>query len=204
MLEEPQTGPKAAAPAVDDETDLALLTGIRSGNRAALKTLYVKYYPRLLRFIYRITGQLELAQEGINDTMLVVWRDSGAFQGRSTVATWIMGIAYRKALSLHRDARRRSERQLDVEDFDEWIERSGAAERPRDSTEIRDLLTRAIFQLSPDQRAVVELTYFYGCSYKEIAEIVSCPVNTVKTRMFHARRKLKTLLPRLGRDDVLP
>jgi RNA polymerase sigma-70 factor (ECF subfamily) len=169
MLEEPQTGPKAAAPAVDDETDLALLTGIRSGNRAALKTLYVKYYPRLLRFIYRITGQLELAQEGINDTMLVVWRDSGAFQGRSTVATWIMGIAYRKALSLHRDARRRSERQLDVEDFDEWIERSGAAERPRDSTEIRDLLTRAIFQLSPDQRAVVELTYFYGCSYKEIA-----------------------------------
>ena len=52
----------------------------------------------------------------------------------------------------------------------------------------------------PEHRAVVELTYFYGCSYEEIAAIAECPVNTVKTRMFHARAKLKKLLPLLGRD----
>jgi RNA polymerase sigma-70 factor (ECF subfamily) len=48
----------------------------------------------------------------------------------------------------------------------------------------------------------VELTYYYGCSYDEIAAIVDCPVNTVKTRMFHARARLRELLPRLGRDDL--
>ena len=67
-----------------------------------------------------------------------------------------------------------------------------------DDAELEDLLARALRKLPPEQRAVVELTYFYGFSYLEIAEIVSCPVNTVKTRMFHARRKLQPLLRRLG------
>lgn len=64
----------------------------------------------------------------------------------------------------------------------------------------RDLMYRAIQLLPPKQRAVVELTYYFGHSYDEIAEIVACPTNTVKTRMFHARAKLKTLLPKLGHD----
>jgi RNA polymerase sigma-70 factor (ECF subfamily) len=64
--------------------------------------------------------------------------------------------------------------------------------------ELQSALGRALAGLSPDHRAVVELTYFYGCSYQEIAEIVGCPVNTVKTRMFHARRRLRELLPGLG------
>ena len=190
------------ADSAEDDADAALLASIRSGDPTALKALYVKYYSSLLRFLYRITGQLELAQEGINDTMLVVWERSASFEGRSRVATWIMGIAYRKGLSLRRDAQRRARRRLEVEDFDEWIERSGTPQPLTDNAELSDLLEHAMRELPPEQRAVVELTYFHGCSYQEIAEIVSCPVNTVKTRMFHARRKLKALLPQLGRDDV--
>ena len=64
--------------------------------------------------------------------------------------------------------------------------------------ELATVLGRALCSLSPEQRAVVELTYYYGLAYTEIAEIVGCPVNTVKTRMFHARRRLKELLPELG------
>jgi RNA polymerase sigma-70 factor (ECF subfamily) len=60
---------------------------------------------------------------------------------------------------------------------------------------IRDALTRAMGELSTDQRAVVDLTYFHGLGYRDIAEIVGCPVDTVKTRMFHARRRLKQALP---------
>lgn len=202
MVEEPRTGPQGAGSA-DNEEDLALLARIRRGDRGALRTLYVKYYPSLLRFIYRITGQLELAQEGINDTMLVVWQRAASFEARSSVATWIMGVAYRKALTLLREARRRTERRHEVDDFDAWIERSGAAPQLTDDAELEDLLARAMSRLPAEQRAVVELTYFHGCSYKEIAEIASCPVNTVKTRMFHARRKLAALLPRLGRDELL-
>jgi RNA polymerase sigma-70 factor (ECF subfamily) len=64
--------------------------------------------------------------------------------------------------------------------------------------ELGKTLARAIETLSPEQRAVVELTYYHEHSYQEIAEITGCPVNTVKTRMFHARRRLAQLLAGLG------
>jgi len=84
----------------DDNADLALLERVANGDRDALRDLYGIYYHPLLRFIYRITGRLDLAQEGVNDVMLVVWRSSRSFGRRSMVSTWIMGIAYRKALKL--------------------------------------------------------------------------------------------------------
>lgn len=183
----------------DDESDRRLLERIARGDRDAFRDLYTAYYQALLRFIYRITGQLELAQEGVNDVMLVVWRNARAFGGRSLVSTWIMGIGYRKALKLLESSRRWSSRVTTV-DFDEWVERSDAAAEPSDDGDLRDLLDEGLRHLSPDHRAVVELTYFYGCSYEEIAVIVDCPVNTVKTRMFHARAKLRKLLPALAKE----
>lgn len=183
----------------DDGADLALLERIANGDRHALRALYNTYYHPLLRFIYRITGRLDLAQEGVNDVMLVVWRSSRSFGGRSSVSTWIMGIAYRKALKLLASARRWTDRFAGGAPFDEAIERyEGLAEQSDD--DLRDLLDEALRHLSAEHRAVVELTYFYGCSYEEIAAIAACPVNTVKTRMFHARAKLKKLLPSLGKD----
>ena len=190
----------ARAPFSDDTTDLGLLTRINGGDREAFRELYTLYYHPLLRFIYRITGQLELAQEGINDVMLVVWTNGNSFGGQSKVATWIMGIAYHRSLKLLEKARRWSDRLAPV-DFDEWIERSAGSEEHTQQTELRDLLDHGLRQLSPEHRAVVELTYFHGCSYEEIAAIAACPVNTVKTRMFHARAKLKKLLPGLGKTD---
>jgi RNA polymerase sigma-70 factor (ECF subfamily) len=183
----------------DDASDTLLLARIAHGDRDALRELYTVYYHPLLRFIYRVTGQLELAQEGINDVMLVVWRSSESFGRRSTVATWIMGIAYRKALKLLEGSRRWTDRFASV-DFDDAIERSDVAAEPTDDADLRDLLDQALRHLSPEHRAVVELTYFYGCSYDEIAVIANCPVNTVKTRMFHARAKLRKLVPKLGKD----
>ncbi len=183
----------------DDAADVRLLARIRHGDRDAFRELYTTYYHPLLRFMYRVTGQLELAQEGINDVMLVVWRNGESFGQRSTVSTWIMGIAYRKALKLLESSRRWSSRIANV-DFDDWVERSDLAAEPTADTDLRDLLDQGLRQLSPEQRAVVELTYFYGCSYEEIAVIAACPVNTVKTRMLHARAKLRKLLPILGKD----
>jgi RNA polymerase sigma-70 factor, ECF subfamily len=185
----------------DDREDLALLARIAEGDRGALRQLYTTYYQPLLRFMYRITGRLELAQEGVNDTMLVVWRNVKSFGGRSSVSTWIMGIAYRKSLKLLAAQRRWTDRFV-ATPLDELIERSAVPVEQSDDGELRDLLDAALRQLSPEHRAVVELTYFYGCAYEEIAGIVGCPVNTVKTRMFHARAKLKKLLPALGRDDA--
>jgi RNA polymerase sigma-70 factor, ECF subfamily len=183
----------------DDNADLALLQRIASGDRNALRDLYGTYYHPLLRFIYRITGRLDLAQEGVNDVMLVVWLSGRSFGGRSTVSTWIMGIAYRKALKLLAASRRWTDRMA-YAPFDEAIERSEPTAEQSDDDDLRDLLDEAMRHLSAEHRAVVELTYFYGCSYEEIAAIAACPVNTVKTRMFHARAKLRKLLPALGQE----
>jgi RNA polymerase sigma-70 factor (ECF subfamily) len=183
----------------DDGADLALLERIANGDRNALRDLYNTYYHPLLRFIYRITGRLDLAQEGVNDVMLVVWRNGRSFGGRSSVSTWIMGIGYRKALKLLASSRRWTDRFAGGP-FEELIERSAAPAEQSDDSDLRDLLDEALRHLSAEHRAVVELTYFYGCSYEEIAAIAACPVNTVKTRMFHARAKLKKLLPVLGKD----
>lgn len=190
---------QAACALRDDRDDQALLARIVDGDRDAFRELYTSYYHPVLRFIYRITGELELAKEGVNDAMLAVWQTGESFGARSKVSTWIMGIAYHRALKLLEKTRRRSSRLANVEDFDTWIERFGAAAEPTDQAELEDLLDRALERLSPEHRAVVELTYFHGCSYEEIAAIAACPVNTVKTRMFHARAKLKKLLPGLGK-----
>ena len=101
----------------DDSADSKLLTRTIDGDREAFRALYAKYYHPLLRFMYRITGQLELAQEGINDVMLVVWSNGSSFSGRSKVSTWIMGIAYRKALKLLEKSRRWSDRVTSEPDF---------------------------------------------------------------------------------------
>ncbi|HEX5420984.1 MAG TPA: sigma-70 family RNA polymerase sigma factor [Gammaproteobacteria bacterium] len=195
---EARSGDQAAP---DDGEDLSLLARVNEGDTEALRALYLKYYHRLLRFIQRITGQVDAAQEVINDVMLVVWRDGRAFAGRSQVATWILGIAYRKALKMAERSRRTAERTANV-DFDEWAERFPAAEELSQSVETEDLLERGLGLLSAEQRAVMELTYYFGCSYEEIGAITDTPVNTVKTRMFYAREKLRKLLPELGRDDV--
>jgi RNA polymerase sigma-70 factor (ECF subfamily) len=187
----------ALAKQPSDAADLLLLDRIAAGDRDALRALYAAYFHRLLRFIYRITRQVELAQEGVNDVMFVIWRNSQSFGRRSKVSTWIMGIAFRKALKLLHGSRRWHDRFKAV-DFGDW---SQGAEEPGENSDLRDLLDHALRQLSPEQRAVVELTYFAGCSYQEIAAIAGCPVNTVKTRMFHARAKLRKLLPALGDES---
>lgn len=195
-----RTSPEQDRSEVDasDGEDLSLIARISKGDRSAFRTLYEKYYDRLLRFICRITGQIEEAQEGVNDAMLVVWQTSQRFRGDSKVSTWIMGIAYRKALQLAQKQRRWLHR-FKAREIPDWNELPSLSSEHTNQAETEDWLERGLQQLSPKQRAVVELTHYYGFSYEEIAAIVDCPVNTVKTRMFHAREKLRQTLPPLGR-----
>jgi RNA polymerase sigma-70 factor (ECF subfamily) len=188
-----------AAAKGDDAVDAELLAGIAAGDSEALTQLYQRYHGRLLRFLQRLTGDIESAQEAVNDVMLVVWSSADTFAGRSRVSTWIMGIAYRKAMKARMRLQRWTSR-FKAADWSELIERRAGIEGPMKDLVDQDLLYRAMQLLPAKQRAVVELTYFFGLNYDEIGEIVGCPTNTVKTRMFHARAKLKTLLPQLGHD----
>lgn len=177
----------------NDET--LLLRRVATKDRRAFEALYNLYYRRLFGYLLKLTRRAELVEEVLNDVMLAIWKGAASFDGRSRPSTWIFGIAYHKALKAL--ARRPSEVDGDADGSPEPVDRdepeSLAARR-----ELAGVLGRALGSLSPEQRAVVELTYYYGLAYPEIAEIVGCPVNTVKTRMFHARRRLKELLPALG------
>jgi len=125
----------------------------------------------------------------LNDTMMVVWQTAGKFRGASKPSTWIFSIAYRKAMK----AKARWPDPVE-EPTDERVSADPAPDEDLDRQRLHDALVNAMDQLSADHRAVVDLTYFHGMGYREIAEIMGCPVDTVKTRMFHARRRLKQVI----------
>jgi RNA polymerase sigma-70 factor (ECF subfamily) len=183
----------AAARAQSNEHELGLLRRTTARDRDAFKELYCLYHRRLARFLTRMTRHYDVAEEIINDTMWVVWERAGDFRGSSQVSTWIMGIAYRRALK----TLRRASLQIQTADV-EAIEGPGDAWAAVDHEDRRELVGRALAHLPIEQRLVLELTYYLGHSCADIAEIMDCPVNTVKTRMFHARRKLRLLLPELS------
>ncbi|HEX7374947.1 MAG TPA: sigma-70 family RNA polymerase sigma factor [Steroidobacteraceae bacterium] len=182
-----------AARAQSNELELDLLRRTQAQDRDAFQELYKIYHRRLARFLTRMTRHYELAEEVINDTMWVVWQRAGDFRGSSQVSTWIMGIAYRRALKSLRRA------NLHLQTADDAIEQEDSdAGVAIDHADRAQLVTRALAQLPLEQRLVVEFTYYLGYSGADIAQIMDCPVNTVKTRMFHARRKLRLLLPELS------
>jgi RNA polymerase sigma-70 factor, ECF subfamily len=176
-----------AAPSTE-ERERALLVAVAARDSAAMRELYHAYHRRLARFLMRITPRYELAEEIINDTFCVVWLRAGDFRGASKVSTWIFGIAYRRAL--------KSLRSLRAAEAGE--ERDEPSEDPVAQLELSEWLATGLERLPFDQRMVLELAYHAGHSCEEISAITNCPVSTVKTRMFHARRKLRSLLQLLA------
>jgi RNA polymerase sigma factor (sigma-70 family) len=168
----------------------ALLERVKSHDVDAFERLYRIYQPRLARFLLTLVRRPQLVEEVLDDTMMVVWQTAGGFRGTSKLSTWIFAIAYRKALK----TRVRWPDPVEDDQLRERISEEAAPDEQLHQERLHDALIEAMEQLSADQRAVVDLTYFHGMGYREIAEIVDCPVDTVKTRMFHARRRLKNAL----------
>ena len=178
---QPSSRPATAAAGLhDDAEDRRLVACVCAHELAAFESLYRRYHPRLCRFLHRMLRPEHLVEEVLDDTMYVVWNQAERFNGTSKVSTWIFAIAYRKALKA-------------LSRHDDPV--ADPAERPdarMSLAQARAAIDAALRALSADQRAAVELTYFHGFSYPEIAQIVDCPTDTVKTRMFHARKRLKT------------
>jgi RNA polymerase sigma-70 factor (ECF subfamily) len=180
--------PGEAGPA-GNELERDLLRRISGGDRDAFRELYLRYHRRLARFLTRLLHRYADAEEIINDTLWIVWQRAGEFRNASRVSTWIMGIAYRRALNMIRRATTH-ERAMTLE----IVDSEGTVSDSAQALEERQLLEAGLAQLPLEQRLVLEFTYYLDHSCEEIAEIMECPVNTVKTRMFHARRKLRTIL----------
>jgi RNA polymerase sigma-70 factor (ECF subfamily) len=188
--------PLARCTAASDAADeRSLLAGIAARDREALRKLYHAYHRRLARFLGRVTRSPELVEEIINDTMLVVWRQAAALRGDSQLSTWILGIAYRRALKA---LRREAPHSLSVEPDASGEQSAAPADEMLRAAELDDWLAAALAELSPEHRLTIELAYFVGLSCEELAAVMECPVGTVKTRMFHARHRLRALLESLS------
>ena len=180
------------APDAGNDLDRALIAAIAAGDEAAFNEMYARYYPRIARFTRRITQCSELIAEITNDTLWAIWRCAASFKGNSRVSTWIMGIAHRIG---KKRLRRRSNREAHEEPILDFVD---AAHEPWSDGEDREWVGAGLVQLAEEQRTVLELFYRFGHSCEEIAEMVDCPTNTVKSRMFHGRRNMQRLLPRLA------
>lgn len=173
-----------------DSQERDWLAKIAAGrDRQAMKCFYLSYRARLGAFLFRILRRQSLVDEVYNDVMLVVWRKAGQYNGSAKVSTWLFSIAYRSSL-----------KRLDKEkrfQGDPLVEQA-AKTRFETHAEHQQLVQKALDALSAEQRTVIELAYFIGNNYAEIAEITATPENTVKTRMFYARKKLLNALATLG------
>jgi RNA polymerase sigma-70 factor (ECF subfamily) len=176
-------------------SDEALIGRIASGDRLAMQVLFARHHVRVYRFVLRLVRDEWKAEDLISEVFLDVWRQADRFEGRSTVSTWLLAIARFKALSA---LRRKPDQELDAESAaaieDDADDPEAALAKKDRSVVIRKCLTG----LSAEHREIIDLVYYHEKSVEEVAEIVGIPENTVKTRMFYARKKMAEMLKAAG------
>src|SRR5262249_2962658 len=199
------TGPRALnfarrAGLVGATADEALVAAIAKGNQRAMRTLYNRHRVRVFRFALRIVSDAGYAEDIVSEAFIEVWRQADRFEGRSSVSTWIMSIARFKALSV---LRRRQETEFDEKLAETVADQSFTPENAVLETDRRAQIRACLTQLSPDHREIIDLVYYHDKTIEEVAEIIRVPKNTVKTRMFYARKRLAQLLARCHDFDDL-
>src|ERR1700692_901217 len=183
------TQPKAVNPAIaaKQRDDADLLERIAAGDKLAMKVLYARHHVQTYRFLLRL----------VSEVFFDVWRNAHQFQGNSRVSTWILAIARFKALSA---LRRRKDDELDD---DHAAAIPDMADDPEIAVQKKDrvaIMRQCLSHLSLVHREIIDLAYYQDKPINEVAEILGVPENTVKTRMFHARRRLSELLAQAGID----
>lgn len=168
--------------------DRQLLAAVTKGDRDAFGEIHQRHSQKLMKFAHRMTGDHQAAEEVTNDTLLVIWRSSDSFRERAKVTTWMFGIAYRLAIK-QRQKRNRRTQELDIYSCE-----IPAGDDTADTIILRRDLRDALQKLKPDLRMIVELTFFEGYLYSEIADILGCPIGTVKSKMATAKNQLRWLL----------
>lgn len=174
-----------------DTLDEALIAKIAKGDAAAMKVLYVRHNARVYRFALRLLGNRALAEEVTSDVFLDVWRKPANYGGRSQLSTWLMAVTRYKAIQVRR---RRSTQPLDDDISGTVADSSDDPETAVDKNQTCSILFNCLSKLSAAHREVVDLVYYHQKTIDEVAVITGLQPNTVKTRMFYARKRLAEML----------
>ena len=171
--------------------DRQLVGRIATGDQTALRALYGRHQGRVFRFILRLVRRDAIAEELTNEVFLEVWRNAGTFEGKASASTWLLSIAHHRAVS---SLRKRREEAWNEETAGEIADTDDNPEVVAQKADKGALLRRAMEQLSPEHREIIDLVYYHDKSVDECAQILGVPSGTVKTRMFYARKKLAELV----------
>jgi len=171
--------------------DADLIEAIADRDARAFADFYRRYYLRVWRYAAARLGDRDLAATAAQETMWAAWRTPESYAGRGSPAAWLFGIARHKVADAFR-ARRKHPVPVPDDALERRVDEYGVD--PAEGATARQDVLEALRRLSPEQREVVYLTFYAGLSYGEIAETVGVPPGTVKSRMYHARRRLGELL----------
>lgn len=185
-----------------DERDLAqlsdqdLLNQIVAGSQIAFGELYDRHSKHLYNYLLRLIFEKEAAEDILQDVYLVVWQKAGSFNGASRVSTWLFSIAHHRAVDWLRSQNRLEKKLTQLAPLEIFSDAGLDVEGWADLNLQNETIWQAVEKLSPEHRAVLELAFVYEMPYGEIAQVMACPVGTVKSRMHHALKLLNRHLAR--------
>jgi RNA polymerase sigma-70 factor (ECF subfamily) len=190
------TGPAVRQAAPTKETsDLELIGLVADQDKSAMRILFIRHQVKVFRFLMRMVGNQETAEDLVNEVFLEIWRNAGKFEERSQVTTWILSIARHKALGL---LRRHSIPASGEEVLESIEDTRDDPEVAMQKSDRNALLRECLKRLSPAHREIIDLVYYQERSINDVAKIVGVPVNTVKTRMFYARKHIADMMAQRG------
>ncbi len=173
-----------------------LLARVAKKDREALAEVYARFQRPLFSYLLHLLGQKELAEDVLQEVMVIVWQKAHTFQGTGQATRWIFGIAHHQAFKALRQNANATfielEAALDLPD--EML----APETDMLRRTTHEEVAKALTCLTPEHREVLELAFFQDFACKEIAAIVGIPLGTVKSRLSYARHALKAALLRNG------
>ncbi len=169
----------------------AKLAAIAGGDRTVFAALFKEYLPRFVPYATGLlAGDKDAAEDVVHDAFMAIWQQAGRFSGTGSAEGWMRRIVRNKAVDW---CRKQREIPMTVELQTEHSEKAGGS-NPFEAavqSNAAQQLRGALSILSVEQREAVWLCYFEECSLSEIAQFAQCPENTVKTRLFHARKILR-------------
>jgi RNA polymerase sigma-70 factor (ECF subfamily) len=171
--------------------DAELVRRVADGDRVALRRIHDRFQRPLIGYLLRFVRDHAVAEELAAEVLVGVWRQAARYESRSTLETWVFGIAHNKAVSW---LRKRREEGMPEGAAEALVDDRADPEADADTRSVTSLMTRLIARLSGEQQAALQLTYFQDMPLEQVAETMGCPVNTVKTRMYYARQHLKRML----------
>jgi RNA polymerase sigma-70 factor (ECF subfamily) len=183
------------------ESDENLIARLKGGDRLALQTIYARHNVKVFRFVLRLVRDEAAAEDVVSEVFVDLWRNPAAFEGRSQVATWLMAIARNKAWSL---LRKKKDAEIDDEALSAIEDDSDDPEVVAQKKSKSEVLRACLEKLSAEHREVIDLVYYHDKTVEEVAAIVGVPEGTVKTRMFHARKRLSEIAREAGLDRGWP